>query len=240
MRMLPVIDLKAKLVVRGIAGQRDHYRPIESRIATDPSPGTVAAAFVRRGFEEAYVADLDAIAGADPDFESYSQIASAGLRLMVDAGISSLERAERLASLRQGLSQIESVVVASESIVDTDAARAAWRLFGVEAAIFSLDLKHAAPLVANPNWVDLSAMEILAEVHAIGFRRLIVLDLAAVGTGTGPATLELCRSIRERYSDVEVISGGGVRGPADLQQFADAGCNQVLIASALHDGRLIS
>ena len=77
-RVLPVIDLKGKLVVRGIAGQRHTYEPIRSRIATDSSPATIARAFVQIGFTEVYVADLDAIGGEEPDWQSYEEIEAAG------------------------------------------------------------------------------------------------------------------------------------------------------------------
>jgi len=36
-----------------------------------------------------------------------------------------------------------------------------------------------------------------------------------------------------------LIAGGGVRGLADLTALARAGCNAALVASALHDGKLL-
>jgi len=67
---------------------------------------------------------------------------------------------------------------------------------------------------------------------------MIVLDLAAVGMNQGPATEELCRRLRREYPDLELTTGGGVRGPDDLRRLKDCGVNVVLVASALHDGRL--
>jgi phosphoribosylformimino-5-aminoimidazole carboxamide ribotide isomerase len=71
-----------------------------------------------------------------------------------------------------------------------------------------------------------------------GISRLIVLDLARVGGGAGTGTDDLCRHIASTYPQVEVIAGGGVAGPADLGRLASAGVRGVLVASALHDGRL--
>ena len=65
-----------------------------------------------------------------------------------------------------------------------------------------------------------------------------MLDLAHVGTEQGSGTGELCRTIRDEYPAVEIITGGGVRSWADVQQLADAGADAVLVASALHDGSL--
>ena len=45
--VIPVIDLKDGVVVRGVAGRRDEYRPIESRFASDPRPATVAQGLAR-------------------------------------------------------------------------------------------------------------------------------------------------------------------------------------------------
>ncbi|MCA9270670.1 MAG: hypothetical protein KDA41_19445, partial [Planctomycetales bacterium] len=92
--ILPVIDLLGGQVVRGVAGRREEYRPIVSRIAAGSAPTQVAAALAQRfGFRDAYVADLDAIAGAEPAWEDYQAIADAGLQLWVDAGAGEVDRA---------------------------------------------------------------------------------------------------------------------------------------------------
>ena len=71
-----------------------------------------------------------------------------------------------------------------------------------------------------------------------GVQRMVVLDLAAVGMGGGAGTERLCRTLRCSYPQLQIIAGGGVRGPADLVSLERAGCDAALVASALHDGRL--
>ena len=71
-----------------------------------------------------------------------------------------------------------------------------------------------------------------------GVARLIVLDLAAVGVGQGSKTLELCERLRAASGELEIVTGGGVRNAEDLRELAAAGVDGVLIASALHDGRV--
>jgi phosphoribosylformimino-5-aminoimidazole carboxamide ribotide isomerase len=66
---------------------------------------------------------------------------------------------------------------------------------------------------------------------------IIVLDLARVGTGGGP-DIETIAAVREAVPGLSLIAGGGVRGAGDLTRLADAGCDGVLVASALLDGRL--
>ena len=82
------------------------------------------------------------------------------------------------------------------------------------------------------------AERIAAEVLDLGVRRLIVLDLADVGTNQGPSTIPLLCRLRRLSDALELIAGGGVRDREDLQRLQDAGCDGALIASALHDGRV--
>ncbi|MBI3462737.1 MAG: hypothetical protein HY000_06705 [Planctomycetes bacterium] len=88
MRIIPVIDLLAGQVVRGIAGRREEYRPIVSPLAADSSPASVARAFIARfGFRKCYLADLDAIGGVEPAWDVYAELMTLGLDLWVDAAV---------------------------------------------------------------------------------------------------------------------------------------------------------
>lgn len=238
MRLLPVIDLKETSVVRGIAGHRDTYQPIRSRIASDPSPAAVARAFVQNGFVDVYVADLGAIGGAEPDWKSYEQIADEGLNLIIDAGIAADVRIRRLADFRRQTKRKIDIVAAGESVVEAKQLREVIEVHGEESAIFSLDLRNAQPITARRDWQAALPFEIVVEIVELGFQRLIVLDLAAVGCDAGPATLDLCRQVRAAFPGIEIISGGGVRNDQDVDLLCDAGCDRVLVASALHDGRI--
>lgn len=231
MRVIPVIDLKDGLVVRGIAGRREEYRPIVSQLVNEPTPQAVATAFVNQfGLGEAYVADLDAIGGMPPNVAAYQAIASAGLKLWIDAGIGTKQAARRLegeTTIIMGLESLESPAEL-EGVI---------RQRGADRVIFSLDLKSGRPLTKIESW-QRQPLEIVDAAVGLGVRRLIVLDLADVGVGRGTGTLELIRQLRAAHPGLELIGGGGVRGLADLQQMAAAGCDAALVASALHDGQI--
>jgi phosphoribosylformimino-5-aminoimidazole carboxamide ribotide isomerase len=94
-------------------------------------------------------------------------------------------------------------------------------------------------MATGPGW-PADPFAIAEHVIRAGIRSLIVLDLSAVGMGKGVITGDLCRAIRERYPRVELITGGGVRSIEDIRSAIQAGADQVLVASALHDGRLDS
>lgn len=238
MRLIPVIDLKHGQVVRGVAGRRDEYRPIVSGLCSDASPASVGRAFVNLGFDDAYLADLNAIAGAEPDWRTYQNLLDCGLRLLVDAGVGTRSRAQALAAFESGGRTLAGVVVGLESLDDARELSAAIDVITPERAIFSLDLREGVPVTRLSQWQAASAESIAGEVIALGVRRLIVLDVAGVGLNGGVGTLSLCGVLRTIDADLEIISGGGVRHLADLEQMARAGCDAALVASALHDGRL--
>jgi phosphoribosylformimino-5-aminoimidazole carboxamide ribotide isomerase len=64
-----------------------------------------------------------------------------------------------------------------------------------------------------------------------------VIDLARVGTGDGIDIRQVAR-IRDAAPHATLLAGGGVRGVDDLARLADVGCDGVLVATALHDGRI--
>jgi phosphoribosylformimino-5-aminoimidazole carboxamide ribotide isomerase len=232
MRILPVLDLMGSRVVRAVAGERHAYRPVVSRLTPSSEPLAVAAAFRSHfGLSELYLADLDAIAGAEPDEAVFATLGEHGFRLWVDAGVRDRTRALRLA--RGG---VQGVVVGLETVTGPAALAAICGEMG-DRVVFSLDLRGGRPLGDLSSWQGADAEAIARQAIDGGVRRVLVLDLAHVGTGRGPGTADLCRRLVE-VEGIEVWAGGGVRGAADLRALRDNGVRTVLVASALHDGAL--
>src|SRR5208337_963476 len=94
------------------------------------------------------------------------------------------------------------------------------------------------PLGDLSAWNGPDAWSIATQAVAGGVRRLIVLDLARVGTGQGTGTEELCRHLATTYPHLEITAGGGVRHRNDLLRLQEWGVQGVLLASVLHDGTL--
>jgi phosphoribosylformimino-5-aminoimidazole carboxamide ribotide isomerase len=238
MRIIPVIDLKGGQVVRGIAGDRGRYRPVVSVLTAEPSPRSIAAAFANQlGMCEVYVADLDAIAGREPDWAAYEQIAGAGLRPLVDAGIGDDGRARQLAQWAAG-PQSAGLVVGLESVRDPAQLPSIHAVVARHRSVFSLDLRNGVPWASSVRWQSWTAGQIAGHAVHAGFLRLLVLDIASVGMDQGPAAASLCRRLRDPFPEIELLTGGGIRGVEDLRRLAASGCDAALVASALHDGRL--
>ena len=233
MRILPVLDLLAGEVVRGVGGRRREYRPVVSRLTSSSRPADVARAFRSHfGLSEIYLADLDAIGGGEPAWSVYEALAADGFRLWVDAGVRTGERAGRLAK-----AGVESIVLGLETLSGPRTLADASAAFG-ERIVFSLDLKAGVPLGDATAWGASEPAALAARAVSLGVRRIIVLDLAQVGVGGGVGTEALCRRLTEAHPDLEVTAGGGVRGADDLRRLKQCGVRGVLLASALHDGRL--
>jgi phosphoribosylformimino-5-aminoimidazole carboxamide ribotide isomerase len=233
MVILPVLDLMAGQVVRGVAGRRDLYRPVVSTLVASSDPGAVARAFAGTfGLWELYVADLDAIGGAAPARDHYTRLRADGFRLWVDAGVRQARQAIEL-----GSDGIECVVIGLETVSGPEEVAAAVLKLG-ERAAFSLDLYAGKPLGDAAAWQASDAESIAARAIDLGVRRLIVLDLANVGTATGPGSGGVYSRLARSYPDVAIYAGGGVRNLADLRRMKDAGLQGALVASALHDGSL--
>lgn len=241
MQIIPVIDLQKGIVVRGVAGDRGRYLPVSSVLTDDPRPRSVARALVTAtGAHEMYVADLDAIAGAEPAWDAYHEIAEAGAAMLIDAGIRGLLDARPIVQFASQWPFISGIIAALESSDGADELSDVFARVGVDLGIFSLDLKQGRPITSTPTWADQSAEQIVELAVRIGFRRLIVLDVARVGIAEGLGTLPLCKKLRARYPHLEIITGGGIRHTADLTRLARSGCDAALVASALHSGELNS
>ncbi|MDA0283815.1 MAG: HisA/HisF-related TIM barrel protein [Planctomycetota bacterium] len=234
MRVIPVLDLLDSTVVRGVAGQRDKYRPVESCIARSASALDVATAFRETfGFATLYVADLDAILRGEPNVDIYQKLKDEGFELLVDSGLRNAFDAE--ATLMSGADQI---IVGLETWPSLATLEMLLRKIGAERVIFSLDLKSGQSVRKLGDVCSDDPIEIGCAVIEAGIREVIVLDLASVGIASGPTTLDTCQSLRDFAPNVKLITGGGIRSAEDLKNLRNAGVDGALVASALHDGSI--
>jgi len=235
MRVLPVLDLLNGVVVRGVAGRRSTYLPVRSQLASGADPSTIARAF-REQFQlrACYLADLDAIVHGRPNLPVYSRLRAEGMHLLIDAGVRTAADASRIVEAGAG-----HVILGLESSPGPESLRQILDTVGSSQVVFSLDLKEGCPLVLpGSGWDGLTPRQIADVVIQQGVESLIVLDLAGVGMGRGINSAELCEDLRRDYPLLRLVTGGGVRDVTDLEREARRGVAAVLVASALHDGRL--
>jgi len=236
MIILPVLDLMKGQVVRGVAGLRAEYRPVISTLLDSAEPTEVAQVLRERfGFDEFYLADLNAIQGGSPALDVYTKLQMRGLRLWIDAGIGAAtdETFTKLIELC-----VAGIVIGLESVAGPEELRPILQRASADRVVFSLDLKAGKSLGRTQAWGTDDPWPIARRAIGLGVNRLIVLDLARVGVGGGVGTEELCARLKQTYPEVQLIAGGGVRGIADVKRLTSIGVDRVLVASALHDGRI--
>jgi len=233
MLIVPVLDVMDGQVVRGVGGRRDAYRPIISQLVPSADPLAVARAFhAHFNIQTLYLADLDALMSKPPQLQTYHGLVADGFDLWVDAGVKSMEDAQALCD-----AGVNIIIVGLETLPSPAVLAELLRWFDPAQIVFSLDLKAGRPLTTQAAWKK-DAWSIARQAYDVGSRRMLVLDLAQVGTGGGVGTESLCRKIKAEWPQVSLAAGGGVRGPEDLRRLKNCGVDIVLAASALHDGRL--
>lgn len=232
MRIIPVVDVKGGQAVHAIAGDRAHYQPLRSVVHPGTDPLAIARALRETfGFAELYLADLDAIAGAPPALPLYRKISGLGVTLWLDAGARDRLTADACSALIH--------VLGLETLAGAESLRAIVAAHGPDRLAFSLDLRDGVPITATgSNWPSRDPFEMARIVLEIGVKRIILLDLGRVGTGTGLGPLRLLDRVRAHDPEVEIIVGGGIVGEADLVVLKEHGATAALVGTALHRGVL--
>jgi len=233
--IIPVLDVKEGQAVHAVGGARDRYQPVRTILHESSRPIDVARAYRNRlRLHSLYLADLDAITGGTPHLSLHESLLNDGFRLFLDAGLTDCSHATRFLE-HPSL----TLVVGLETIQGPRQAQAILDRAGPERVVFSLDQRDGRPITASPEaWAERTPAGIADRVIGLGFQRLLLLDLARVGTGRGPASVDLLRQLRHSGAAREILVGGGIAGIADVRRLKEEGASGVLIGSALHDGRV--
>jgi phosphoribosylformimino-5-aminoimidazole carboxamide ribotide isomerase len=222
MDIVPVLDLRGGIVVRARMGERDQYRPLESPLCPTSDPLDLMRGLCSvYPFKTFYIADLDAIMGTGDNEAVLRRLKAEFPAAMfwVDNGVSDLTLAWNW--LDAGLGHL---VVGSESQQDMALVQC---LSQHDRVVLSLDFRGQAFLGPPALLDDVASWP----------RRLIVMTLARIGSGTGP-DLDRLRAIRKIAAGRDIYAAGGVRDSADLAALKRADISGALVATSLHDGRL--
>jgi len=222
MEVIPAIDLLGRVAVRLEQGDYD-------RVTTYGEPIELAARFAAAGARWIHVVDLDgARAGLiRPVVVTALVHASSPASVQASGGVRSVADAESL--VRAGARRV---------VVGT----AAWKLLAElvaslgERLVVALDVRDG--VVHTRGWTEsgLELDEALARCVAGGVPRLLCTAIDRDGTLEGP-DVGLVSRVVDR-SGLPVLSAGGIRSQADLDELADAGAEGAVVGRALLDGRI--
>jgi phosphoribosylformimino-5-aminoimidazole carboxamide ribotide isomerase len=221
MDVVPVIDVRHGVAVAAARGDRAAYKPLATPLAEGSEPVAIARGYAELfTFPVLYIADLDGIEGRGRNADLRVALGEAlpGVALWIDDGVRACDVAQRDAAV--------TPVIGSESIDGADDI-AALRRLPRDRYVLSLDFRGddfvgpAVVLNEPQHWPD----------------RLIVMTLARVGANEGPDLQRISEIIR-RAAGRRVYAAGGVRDRADIEALHRIGAAGVLVATALHAGKL--
>ena len=219
MKIIPVVDLLAGVVVHANRGERDLYRPVVTVLCTDPSPTAVIDALLKlHPFNTFYIADLDALIGRGNQYQLIRQLAQRYplVTFWVDQG--------------GAQSQLECTTKNCLSVFGSESMNKSYRSALIEQqerVILSLDFS-AGELIGPQT--------LLTETDSWP-ETVILMNLSRVGAHQGPDLEQLAWFISHSPGR-KFVAAGGVRGGEDLAQLESVGAKAVLIATALHEGRI--
>ena len=224
MRIIPVIDLCRGHVAHAVAGQRDRYRPVRSQLCTDSDPCNVVQAFLDvHPFATIYIADLDAITGAGSNDRIIQQLLEhfTHLDFWIDRGM--YNKPDLLKTTHPRISH----VIGSETGISP---------------LLLCELRDISPqpiLSLDFRMTALSGDHSLLQHPETWPDNVILMNLDRVGTGSGFDKSLLDQIIKNTVHS-RIFLGGGIRGIADMMHLRDRGIAGILIATALHTGRISS
>jgi len=228
MRIIPVIDIIRGVVVHAVAGERDSYKPVNGILTRDPSPLSVANAFLKLHLEELYIADLDAIRRIGHNSMEVGKIvAETGMRVIIDAGFRRMNDVSGYVKMG-----VEKIVLATETLESFGEISKIIDAYKTP-VVASIDLKPGG-VIAESDTMRLGLKELIRKFEDGGVSEFILLSLDRVGTQIGP-NVELLK-LTLQYTDLPVIVGGGVRSTEDIYLLRENGAAGVLVATSLHTG----
>ena len=244
--VIPVLDLMIGQVVWAKSGQRHLYSPVDSKLVQSSDPITVARAiFNQTGCRWLYLADIDCFAGANPNWSAYQTLIEAGFKLLIDADWMTEDRIKTVIETFAGSNDVK-LIISTETLRSLEQFVVFKQLVnaGIDVC-FSIDMQGDHVISKTPEIAALSPLELVKRAYEQGIRNLIILDLKSVGSGTGISSEDsnfdreaFISEIANELTDLRLISGGGVRNDEDCQAFLSAGCQHVLVASAIFDCRI--
>ena len=227
MEIIPAIDLRDGKCVRLYQGD---YKQ-ETVFSEDPV--SVAEHWKSLGAKRIHIVDLDgAAAGKVCHAQTIADIIRAvGIPVQVGGGIRSMEAIEQLFAVG-----VARVILGTAAIENQDLVRESCKRFG-KRIIAGIDARDG--YAATRGWLEssnLTALELVERMKAIGVGRFVYTDISRDGTLTEPnfaATAELVSKI-----DAKVIAAGGISSIEHLQKLAAIGVEGAIVGRAIYTGHI--
>jgi phosphoribosylformimino-5-aminoimidazole carboxamide ribotide isomerase len=212
MKLFLAMDLRQNLVVHGKSGQRATYKPLDWGVSPTAEPLGFIKSIKPRFL---YIADLDRIEGTGSHDMIVPECAQNVRTCFIDRGCVS-----------------PSDYLEGEHIVNVVGTETGGRnMSRYHGAVLSIDVKDGQVVPCGKDPVD-----VLVSAQHWDFDSIIILNISAVGTGSGIDRV-LLEKMRKAY-DRQIFYGGGVATAGDLEIISRSGFDGAVISTALHRGNV--
>ena len=232
-KVIPVIDVLNSVAVHALKGERNSYKPLQSKLFNTSDPFNILKFFeTNYKFRDFYIADLDAIINKNPNLQLLKKILrTLRINIMIDPGIVDFEDVLLFSKYN-----IDKLIIGLETVGNLGIIEKALNIMGKGKLIVSIDM-YKEKVISNARGLrNKNIIEITKVIEEIGIKELILLDLFRVGQKMGgipPQYLEIQGSF-----EGNIYVGGGIKDYKDILNYKNLNFAGVLIATALYDGTI--
>ena len=226
MEVIPAIDLRGGKCVRLYQG--DYAQ--ETVYSDDPLD--TALRWINMGATRLHIIDLDGARDGSPaNLGAVERIASAvDVPLHLGGGIRDMATAR--AAIDAGVSRI---MLGTAAFEDADFISALLNEFGAESVIVTVDAKDGK--VALRGWTQGTsalAIQLVADMTALGVKRFLYTDISRDGTLTEPNFDGVSALVNQ--GEIKLIAAGGIANVAHLERLAEIGAEAAIVGRAIYTG----
>lgn len=230
--IIPVIDILNSKAVHAIKGERTQYRPLKSVLFDTNDPKIIVKKLISIGFNNIYIADLDAIMHNTPNINLLKEILDMyEANIILDPGIKNLRDIRIFSEL-----DLPKLIIGLETVGTIDVIIDSLKITSENKIIVSVDMYKERIKTRCPSLKDMTVLQIIKKLNNLGVNQIILLDLFRIGQKLGGIP-ELYLKIRDKFIG-KIIVGGGIRNLNDIKYYQKMNFAGVLIGTALHDGSI--
>ncbi len=228
-KIIPAIDLIEGKCVRLSQGDYNKCTTYGN------SPLDIAKQYEDCGIERLHLVDLDGAKASKPQNLATLERIASHTSLTIEYGGGIKERESVVSVFDAGANM---AICGSVACNEPDTFIGWLGEFGKEKLIFGADLKNGIPAVRG--WLEegkISIGTLLQRFTEAGLTSSIITDIACDGMLQGPS-INLYKSIREKFPQLDIIASGGVSCIDDILELEKENIFGVVVGKAIYEGRI--
>jgi phosphoribosylformimino-5-aminoimidazole carboxamide ribotide isomerase len=223
--VIPAVDVMQGKCVRLVKGD-----PTKMKVYFD-KPVEAASQWADQGAQLIHLVDLDAAIGIGQNIETIGKIIKGvPVKTQIGGGIRTLEKAEKLFSLRAS-----RVIFGTACILNSTLLEEAVKSFGSERVAAAVDTARRGK-VAFQGWrtrSEVNYLDLARSVELMGVGTIIFTSVSVDGTLKGPPIEQIRRVVSAVRTPV--VASGGIGSLKDLVNVARTGVEGAIVGTALYE-----